>query len=118
MDKQLSEDISKLPPGDSVNVRSFILAIIALSGVVYFLYTVIINDRKSNEDNLKAQIVEIKADCRENKREDSISSAKKDLRIDSLTLQLYNLSMHMYNKKLETVNELRISNKTQRKILK
>lgn len=92
MDDKLSSDISKIKsPEQRVNVRSLILAIIALSGVAYFLYTKIDNGDKirfQEKDNIILEYRNEVIDCSH--------------KYDSLLLQMFIKNSEIV-KKLEDV---------------
>lgn len=100
MDKDLSSDISKIKnPEQRVNVRSFILAIIALSGVAYFLYT-----KVDNSDKVRIQ-------------EKDIIISQQDLELINCNKKYDSLVLKNFGDKLETIKRLEdvIHNQEQQK---
>lgn len=116
--RPLFKTIGELPTERRLNVMIPILGVIALAGVVYFLWNVISNDRQNERNNLLDQVSELKVQLKEQKQEFTIKIDKLEYRVDSLTQNIYQISLQRYSDKSETVNQLKLLIKKQRETLK
>lgn len=116
--RQLFKTIGELPTERRLNVLIPILGVLALAGVVYFLWNVIRDDHQNEINNLQQQVSDQKIEIRELKAECNRKVDKLEYRVDSLTQNIYQISLQRYNDKSETVDQLRALIRKQRESLK
>lgn len=109
-------------PGHRANWFQLVLAIIALSGVVYFLYHELSDSRTQDYKNLRQDYIDLKA---EYKTRDSVSTARQDrineintIKIDRLQFRLDSVTFAFYRAEKEAANNIKETNNQKQALIK